>query len=221
MRIPPYFIAAIALAATGASGQNVTPDAFDARGYVADLNVVAENWVEGELTNSDIVIIASVGCSTLRKLEADRLMVHATSWIETQGYPETSIVEKTEMQDFVAFEINAFKEAGASNAALDLLERTLWERANLQAEVPSFEIEWSAAHEQFCGARLLSGADPDAPASEAQVVLVRSVVDSTVGASMIAVDAVISTGSGGADAGFIAILSGGVGYDLLKRGMGG
>lgn len=214
-------MAAISLAATDASGENVTSDAFDAQGYVADLNVVAENWVEGELTNSDVVIIASAGCSMLRKLEADSLMVHAASWIEAQGYPEPSIVEKTEMQDFVAFEVKAFEEAGASNAALDLLERTIWERANLQVEAPSFEIDWSTTHEQFCGARLLSGADPDAPASEAQVVLVGSVVDSTVGASMIAVDAVIGIGSGGADAGFIAILSGGVGYDLLKRGMGG
>lgn len=221
MRILAISITAMALISTGAIGQDISPEAFDARGYVADLNAVSENWHEGELTNSDIVIIAAVGCSTLHKIKADDLMGHAARWINAVGYPEPNLIENTQMQDFITFEVDAFKEAGATDATLNLLDKALRERAILPVEAPSFELMLNGAEEQYCGARLLNGADPGAPASEAQVVLAGSVVDSAVGASMIAVDAVISTGSAGADAGFIAILSGGVGYDLLKRGLGG
>ncbi len=220
-----HAITAIALAATGAGAgaQELSPEIFNARDYVADLNVVAANWTEGKLTNADVVVIAAVGCGTVRKIAADNLLGHAARWIDAAGYPEPGRVQETEMKDFVAFEINAFRESGATDAAVGLVEQTLWGLASLPVEAPSFEMELftqSGVERRYCDARMIGEADPAAPASDAQVVLAGAILDSVVGAATITVDALISTGSAGADAGFIAILSGGVGYDLIKRGAG-
>lgn len=217
-------IVAVALAATGAGAQELSPDAFDAQGYVADLNVLAANWNEEGLTNSDIVMIAAVGCGTARKIATDDLLEHAARWIDATGYPEPGVVERTDMKDFVAFEIDAFRAAGATDATLALMERTLWQQEVLPVEPPSFTMlssTESGIERLYCDARLIGETDPAAQASDAQVVLAGSIRDTVIGAATISVDAIISTGSGGADAGIIAIISGGVGYDLLKRGLGG
>lgn len=225
MGVFTHTIATIALAATAAGAQELTPEAFDAQSYVADLNVIAANWSEGELSNADVVLIAAVGCGTARKIAADDLLGHAARWIDAIGYPESDQVEMIDMKDFVAFEIDAFRAAGATDVALAIVEQTLWQRETLSVHVPSFDmmsLTESGIERLYCDARLIGEEeDPTAQASDAQVILAGSIRDTVIGAAAITVDAVISTGSGGADAGIIAIISGGVGYDLLKRGMGG
>jgi hypothetical protein len=223
MRRIPYIVCALTVALAEADAQELYPDLFDARGYVDDLNVVAENWGEAP-TNTNVRMIASVSCATLRKLAADELFLHLGRWIASEEYPEEEIVAGIELGEFMNFELNAFKEAGATEAAMELVELTILEKAQLRISAPSFDAELpisSGARERFCGARALRDTVPEEPADDGQLLLASSMVDTAVGIAMMSVDAAISVGSGGADAAYIAILSGGVGYDLTKRGLGG
>ena len=248
---------AFAMLGSSAAAQDFSLEAFDARGYVAELNVVSETWNEEQMTNADVALIAAIGCGAIRRVVADRLLENAALWIDSVGYPDPEIVAAISMQDFVDFEINAFREMGATESTLQLVAQTFWEGAampieplpsdvltpqyvlaqtaafqdveepvragvSFPMEAPSFDpdlVAASGAESRFCDARLIGNANPSSQASEEQIVLAGAVLDTVAGAATISVDVLV--GSSGLDGGVLTVLSGGVGYDLIKRGLGG
>ncbi|MHA6266406.1 hypothetical protein ACXYMP_06030 [Aliiroseovarius sp. CAU 1755] len=204
--------------------QDFSSDAFDAKAYVSDLNVVAEIWKQDELSNADVSVIASVGCGLVRKVAADELLLNTANWFETVEYPEPNVIQETGIEEFVAFEVAEFRKAGATDAAIALVEQALFDRVSMPLEAPFIDKDLlieSDVETSFCNARFLGGVDPNAPAGEAEVFLAAAATDVIVGTTTIAIDVLISMGSGGMAAGIMTILSGGVGYDLIKKGLGG
>jgi hypothetical protein len=210
--------------ASGASAQELSDGTFNAKGYVSYLNAVSAVWSAGELTNADVALIAAVGCDAVRAVVAENLLGNAATWLEAAGYPDPDLVEQVDMTQFVAFEIEAFRSLGATEDALAVLAEELRSQEVLPLEPPSIDVELAAAtgiEERYCDMSWMSNMDPGLQAREGEFLLASSVTDTVIGAATIAVDAFISVGSGGADAAVVSIVSGGVGYDLIKRGMGG
>ena len=218
-----YLTVALTLMAAIADAQELSPKDFDAHGYVARLNAASAVYVKGELTNADTMMVAQIGCETVRKVQSDELFDKAAYWIENAGYPDPEAVEQVGIEQFLAFEIDAFREVGASEATVAVLERRIRELEVLPVEPPSFDVEMlSGAFEtRYCDDTQFGSMNPDAVAGDAQLLLASSVMDTVLGAATVTVDAAISVGSSGLDSGLIAIISGGLGYDLIKRGLGG
>ena len=219
-----YFTVALTTVATIADAQDLSPEDFDARGYVAKLNAASAVYVKGELTNADTMAVVQIGCETVRKVQSDELFDKAAYWIESAGYPSPNAVEQVGVEQFLAFEIDAFREMGASEATVAVLERRIRELEVLPVEPPSFDVEMlsgASVETRYCDDTQFGTMNPDAVARDAQLLLASSVMDTVLGATMVTVDAAISVGSSGLDTGLTAIISGGLGYDLIKRGLGG
>ncbi|UWQ13517.1 hypothetical protein K3556_11265 [Aliiroseovarius sp. M344] len=219
-----FFLLVFGVFAVQTQAQEPSTNVFDAEAYISDLNAVAEIWMQGELTISDVSVIAEVGCGTVRKILADDLLLNTALWLERVGYPETDVVQETAIEDFVAFEIEEFRKAGATEAAIGIVEQALFERATMPLEAPFIDedlLTESDVETRFCEARILGGTGPNAPAGEAELFLATAATDVIVGVTTITIDVLISTGSGGLAAGVMAVISGGAGWDLMKKGLGG
>lgn len=216
-------ISLLVLGAIPAYAQDFSVDAFNRDAFVSDLNILAELQAKDELTNADISAIAAIGCATVRKIDADNLLENTANWFEVQGFPDAEALQTIDIEAFVSFELSEFEKAGVTPAAIDLAERVFFGLESLPKEAPFINkdlLTESEVEARFCSARQLDGADPNAPANEAQIVLASAATDVIVGSTTIVIDAWVSVASGGVGAVAFGMISGGVGWDLMKKGFG-
>lgn len=215
-------IVAAMVLAVSANAEELDRNVFDAKGYVASLNMILDYGTSGELTNSDVAKIASTGCATLRKIRVENLIEKTSNWIERKGYPSPKTINEIDFKEFVSFELNAFAESGASERTLGFIDATLSARDMLPTEmrlVSSDVLSESNAEKRFCEANVLSDQGPNAPATEDQIVLTGAVADALTGAAIITVDVYTDIQTGGVSGGVFAVISGNIGWERLKRGL--
>ena len=182
--------AAILLASPTSFAQMPVPSEIDVRPVISDLNAVA-SISKDELSNFDVAVIAGVACATMRVAARERYAERIGAALQ-RSYPSSDQVRGTSLERFIEFKRDTLLKYGASDQAINLVEKEIRDYPNLPTSAPAsvglLRERVSKLESESCNLRAQPVAAPAAPASAKDASWGRCLRTSVVGAGVMVVN---------------------------------
>lgn len=211
---------------SSASFAHELPAEISAQAVISDLDIVAARLTRGQLTNSDVVVISSVACGTMRVAMRERYIQRIGAALQA-NYPSPERVSEIQIAEFISFEAKTLRGLGASERSVGLVVKSIEENPFPPTEMPPAEVTVMVDHvaeleEKACSARAEAASTPNetAPATLAAIgeCLGKSVMGMAVMVGNFAVGAALVEVTGPVGSYVIGTISGGWGWDRIKEG---
>ncbi|KIC41584.1 hypothetical protein RA27_10125 [Ruegeria sp. ANG-R] len=188
---------------------------------IDDLNAIAAIAEKGEWTKGDVRYVSNVSCGTFR-VALQNLVLENTQNLQNEfGYPSEEELFAIELEEFVSFEVEAFREAGATDITLALLSGKIADNFDLPKTTSLVETEpvpvVQAIEDAACTFRNVQPDELSEPATPEETEFGEALGDAVLGLGAIVVDGWITTQSGGLAAGVLGIASGGWGWNRIEE----
>jgi len=196
---------------------------LDYRSMISDLNAVAPRLTNERLSNSDVAMVAAIGCSTARVGLRNGYSAKIGPFIRS-NYPSQDTLAKIDIGTFIRSEDLILQKVGATQAARVLVQQTIKAAPNLPTTPPSdnasLESGLRRLEKDACSMREAAVTAPAEPAPESQSRFARCVGRAIVGMGVIVADAfaVAATLELPVAATIIAAISSGWGWNRVEEG---
>lgn len=191
----------------------------DPRPYVSDVNVIAAHVTKPTLLNADVAIVAGAACASMRAAMRDDVAVKMPAFLK--DYPDADTVRKISKDEFIRYEITAFKEFGASRETAMYVEDTIEASPGIPIERPGAGVSLAVSvlelEERSCRLRQEVAVAVSEPAPPAQASTARLLGKGALGLAAIVVDAALMSHAPYLAVAVLSIGSGGWGWNRIEE----
>jgi len=108
---------------------------IDPAPYISDLNLIAGRVNRQNLLNGDVAIIAGAACASMRQATRDSVAAKMSAFLEK--YPDSEALQNISQDEFISYEVTAFKQFGASRETAIYVEDTIKASPMIPSSRPS------------------------------------------------------------------------------------